>query len=123
MRSIDGSFAFLVSSSKLNPHVSFIFKTRGEDTFLQYTTISTSKIYSIEDFKTSTPVIVLESIKKKKHFDKYGQIFLGNFTGVKNVLSDNEILVFSSNVIPGQWKIFTRVVNQRHKEYYIMRLE
>jgi len=130
MRTIEGSFAVITYGNRFTPHMSFIFKNPGENIFIQYTTSLNEKITCIEDFKISTPILVREVIKKNKtsrsNNNVYSGISLGKYNGIKNVLQNSEVIVFTSNIIPGQWKLFSRLVNQNNpksKEYYIVRME
>lgn len=128
MKTIEGSFAVITCGNRLNPHMTFIFKNSGENVFTQYTTSLNAKITCIDDFKISCPILVREVTNKKdKPFKNSNTgIALGKYNGIKNSLYDSEVLVFTSNIIPGQWKLFTRLVNQRDpksKEYYLMRME
>lgn len=129
MRTVDGSFAVITYNSKYNPRITFIFKNRGLASFDQYTTHSSANIININDFKVSTPIQLIEVNKKKKSKTRpnnsAGEITVGQFIGVRNTLQESEILVFTSNIIPGQWKLYSRLTNgfSKAKEYYIMRIE
>lgn len=123
MKSVRGSFAFVSHEKDDTKFVNFVFKNSGEKVFIQYSTSLEYGIKHIDDFEINVPIKVSEIAKKNYNFGDYINATIGNFSGIKSTnVNEPESFIFSSNVIPGSWKIFCKK-GLFKKEYFIMRTE
>jgi hypothetical protein len=115
---IDGNFAYVVDNNDL---IYFAFKNKEKNFFVRYIIEKKYGIKNENDFLKNTEYEVRKaSTPKPMGCKRYKEVRIGKFSGMMNNENKRNELVFTSNILDGQWKI--RENNQSSTGFILMRI-